>query len=103
MKDFRFSFIELPKFNKKEEDLLSIEDKWIYFLKNAKNLKVIPKNIVESEIKEAFKMLDKFDWSKEELDIYDKASIYRQDERGRIEQAWLEGKTEGKIEGKSEC
>ena len=50
-------FVELPKFNKTEQQLSSITDKWIYFLKNAANLKSIPQIFNEEEaIKQAFKM-----------------------------------------------
>ncbi len=101
-KDFRFSFVELPKFNKNERELATIEDKWIYFLKNAKNIKIIPENIQESDIKDAFELLDKYGWSKEELEIYDTISIYRQDERGRLEQAKVEGEKIGIEKGKTE-
>lgn len=39
------------------------------FKKNAKNLKAVPKVIVEKEIKEAFGILAAFKWSKKELDL----------------------------------
>ncbi|NSM56489.1 Rpn family recombination-promoting nuclease/putative transposase, partial [Wolbachia endosymbiont of Atemnus politus] len=32
LKDFSFTFIELPKFNKKEDQLENIIEKWCYFL-----------------------------------------------------------------------
>lgn len=102
-KDFRFTFIELPKFNKSEEQLDTIEDKWLYFLKNAKKLDKIPDAVVESEINEAFSILSKFGWSKKELEVYDTISVYKQDERGRLEQAELEGREKGKTEGKAEA
>jgi predicted transposase/invertase (TIGR01784 family) len=102
LQDFRFCFIELPKFNKTENELESISDKWIFFLKNAKNLKVIPEKIQESEIKSAFDIINEFNWTKEELEMYDTISIYRQDERGRLEQATIDGIAKGKIEGRIE-
>jgi hypothetical protein len=48
------NFIELPKFTKKEEDCQSLADKWIYFIKNAEDLRVIPENIEVEEIKLAY-------------------------------------------------
>ena len=102
LKDIYFNFVELPKFTKSEQELQTIEDKWIYFLKNAKNLEVVPETMKEPEIKTAFESLQKFGWNKEELEVYDNIAIYRQDERGRIEQAKIDGKFEGKIEGKIE-
>ncbi len=35
LKDFYFTFVELPKFTKKEHELTTLEDKWYYFLKHA--------------------------------------------------------------------
>ena len=111
LKDMYFNFVELPKFEKSEKELESIEDKWIYFLKNAKNLEVIPESMKnDPSIQSAFESLVKFGWKKEELELYDTVSMYRQDERGRIEQAKKEGLKEGeeigiekgKVEGKIE-
>jgi predicted transposase/invertase (TIGR01784 family) len=44
LKDLDFNFIELPKFRKKAHELETLIEKWVYFIKNAKNLKVIPSN-----------------------------------------------------------
>ena len=43
LRDIEFNFIELKKFTKSEEELESIIEKWIYFIKNADNLTMIPK------------------------------------------------------------
>ncbi|MDQ7084539.1 MAG: Rpn family recombination-promoting nuclease/putative transposase [Sulfurovum sp.] len=40
--DIELVFIELPKFDKTFEACESIEDKWIYFIKNARDLTVVP-------------------------------------------------------------
>jgi predicted transposase/invertase (TIGR01784 family) len=99
LKDLRFCFIELPKFQKEENKLESVEDKWIYFLKNANKLNKIPEVIREKEIQEAFNVLDKFGWSKEELEEYDAMSIALQDAHGRIEQALMDGEKIGMEKG----
>ncbi|OHD11046.1 MAG: hypothetical protein A2Y41_02835 [Spirochaetes bacterium GWB1_36_13] len=95
LKDLYFNFVELPKFEKTESELETIEDKWIYFLKNAKNLEVVPESMKEEEFKSAFETLKKYGWNKEELEVYDTISIYRQDERGRLEQAKIDGEKIG--------
>jgi predicted transposase/invertase (TIGR01784 family) len=97
--DFRFCFIELPKFTKREEELITIADKWIYFLKNAKKLKIMPSNVVEKEIQEAYSILDRFNWTVEEYDYYERYGVALQDARGRIEQGFMDGMKKGKIEG----
>jgi predicted transposase/invertase (TIGR01784 family) len=61
-------FVELPKFNKTELQLNSMTDKWIYFLKNAANLKYIPQTLNDEDaIKQAFQMATHL--NREELKI----------------------------------
>ena len=93
------NFVELPKFTKSLEELKDIKDKWIYFVKNAGTMKMIPRELEEpKELREAFAVANQMSWSKEELEAYDARGIYIQDERGRIEFALEEGKKQGKIE-----
>jgi predicted transposase/invertase (TIGR01784 family) len=97
--DFELNFVELTKFTKTLEELKDIKDKWIYFVKNAGTMKIIPRELEEpKELREAFEAAKQMKWSKEELEAYDARGIYIQDERGRIEYARKEGKEEGKIE-----
>lgn len=93
------NFVELPKFNKSLKELSDVKEKWIYFVKNASDLTIIPKEMEEpKEIREAFEVANQLSWTKEELDAYDKKGIYIQDERGRIEYAKEEGKKEKALE-----
>jgi predicted transposase/invertase (TIGR01784 family) len=90
--DFELNFVELPKFTKTLGELKDIKDKWIYFVKNAGDMTMIPKELEEpKELREAFETANQMRWSKEELDAYDARGIYIQDERGRIEYALEEG------------
>jgi predicted transposase/invertase (TIGR01784 family) len=94
--DFELNFVELPKFTKSLEELKDIKDKWIYFVKNAGTMKMIPRELQEpKELQEAFEVAKQMKWSKEELEAYDTRGIYIQDERGRIDYAREEGKEEG--------
>jgi predicted transposase/invertase (TIGR01784 family) len=87
LKDINFNFIELPKFKKELNECKTLTDKWIYFIKNAENLKVIPPNVDDEGLKEAYTLSDKHSWSKDELDSYDYFLMREQDERGRVELA----------------
>lgn len=98
IKDIEFNFIELPKFNKKQEELSSIIDQWVYFIKNAENIDVIPDNIADKGLKVAYQQADKHNWSVDELEAYDKIFIREQDDRGKVSFAHKEGIKEGKIE-----
>ena len=83
IKDIEFNFIELPKFNKSENQLNSIIDQWVYFIKNAENLDVIPENISDEGLKYAYQDAAKHNWTQAELDAYDYVFMREQDERGR--------------------
>ena len=100
--DMQYAFIQLTKFKKKEHELVTLVDKWTYFLKNAKKLKVIPDNTNDEGLKDAYEDAAKYNWTKEELLSYDVASMRVQDARGELEKATLDGKEEGLREGKEE-
>jgi predicted transposase/invertase (TIGR01784 family) len=87
LKDINFNFIELPKFNKDFKECETLTDKWIYFIKNAENLEVIPPDVTDEGLKEAYSESDKHNWTKEELETYDYFLMREQDERGRVELA----------------
>ncbi len=70
LKDLDFNFIELPKFNKTEAELDTLIDKWVYFIKNAETLTVIPANADDSGLKSAYTEADKHTWSKADLEAY---------------------------------
>ena len=84
LKDIEFNFIELPKFKKTESELVSIVDQWVYFIKNAENLNVIPVNLNDEGLKFAYEDADKHNWSKAELEAYDYVLMREQDDRGRL-------------------
>lgn len=103
LKDIQFSFIELPKFDKKEEELVTPIDKWAFFIKNATSLHVIPAFANEDEgLKTAFIEADKYQWTKEEIIAYDNVTIKVADEVQEklkvAENAKEEGKEEKEIE-----
>jgi len=83
IKDIGFTFIELPKFKKSASELTDIIDQWIYFLKNAKDLEVIPENVTDKGLKSAYWDAEKHNWKKKELAAYDYALMREQDERGK--------------------
>ncbi len=77
-----YNFIELPKFNKKLEEATSLVDKWIYFIKNASTLDVIPDNVTDKGLMQAYENAETHSWTKKELHDYDYASMRKQDEKG---------------------
>ncbi|MFZ4427716.1 MAG: hypothetical protein ACOYOO_11205 [Saprospiraceae bacterium] len=61
--------------------------KWIFFIKNADELEVMPDNVDDEGLKEAYEEAAQHNWTREEYDAYIYAGIRKQDERGRIELA----------------
>ena len=102
IRNMEFNFIELTKFNKTNIELNNIVDQWVYFIKNVENLDMIPENIQDKGLKEAYIDADKHNWTKTELEDYNKIFIKIRDEIGRIELAEEKGIEKGKIEGKIE-
>jgi len=85
--DLEFNFIELPKFREDELKIETLIEKWIYFIKNAPNLNVIPENVTDEGLKQAYVDADKHNWTKEELLSYDYASMRKADERSKTKRA----------------
>lgn len=84
-KDLKFRFIELKKFNKNAHELKSIIDKWTFFIKNAEKLEVMPENIDDEGLKQAYEEAAQHNWTKAAYDAYIYSGMREQDERGRVE------------------
>jgi len=92
IKDMEFTFIELPKFNLELNELKTLTEKWVYFIKNAENLEVIPENINDEGLKSAYEEANVQTWTQEELDAYEYAFMREEDERARLDKAEMKGK-----------
>jgi len=58
----------LPKFNKQVDELETLTDKWIYFMKNARSLEIVPSTMeTGSEIQQAFAIANQTNLNPEEL------------------------------------
>ncbi|TAE18654.1 MAG: Rpn family recombination-promoting nuclease/putative transposase [Bacteroidetes bacterium] len=80
LKDLDFNFIELPKFDKSEKELATLIDKWVYFIKNAPNLNVIPPNTDDKGLETAYNVADRHTWTKADLEAYEYAQMRETDE-----------------------
>ncbi|NEP79406.1 MAG: Rpn family recombination-promoting nuclease/putative transposase [Okeania sp. SIO3B3] len=96
-------FVELPKFPKKLEELETIADKWIYFVKSAPSLEVIPSNLAEiKEIEKALNIANMANLSRKELEEVHKREVFLEDRAGQIMLARQEGREEGREEGRQQ-
>ncbi len=100
LEDFEFTFIELPKFKKKLNELNSILDKWIYFIKNAGDLTLIPKEYEnKEEFLDAFEVAKQTSWNSEELKVYDYMALKEFDEINALRTAEEKGFNNGVKKG----
>ncbi|MGB3509056.1 MAG: Rpn family recombination-promoting nuclease/putative transposase [Microcoleaceae cyanobacterium] len=94
-------FVELPKFPKELEELETITDKWIYFMKSAPSLDVIPHTLAEiKEIEQALNIANQANLSRKELEEVHKREMFLEDRTGEIILARQEGIEEGLEVGK---
>ena len=105
LKDFSFSFLELPKFKKNINQLKTVVEKWAYFFKNAQETsdkdlrKIAGKDLI---IERAYNELDRYSWTSEELHNYDSIDMKRFADMAIFEGALLEGLAEGEKKGLAE-
>ena len=99
--DIELIFIELPKFKKDIKECKTIQDKWIYFIKNAGSLEFIPKNL-DKEIKKALEIVNEANLTKEELEIQHKRKEFIMIQKSAIQKAKNEGLKEGEKKAKIE-
>ena len=92
--DIQLQFIELPKFNKTIEECITTEDKWIYFIKNARDMDVAPA-FKDPNLKDAISIANTASMTKEELEIQDKREEFIFMQKSSIEKAKREGLEEG--------
>jgi len=103
LSDFEFSFIELPKFTKEIEELQTLLDKWIYFIKNANHLTFIPELYkTPKAFSDAFEIATQTSWDKQELEVYHYMSLKEFDEINALKTAERKGEVRGRKEGRQE-
>ena len=102
LKDFEFTFIELPKFKKEASELKTITDKWIYFIKNANNLEIIPDGFDDPDFVNAFEIANQVTWTSGELDVYEKISHKKWSDKHILESALERGFEQGMEKGRKD-
>jgi predicted transposase/invertase (TIGR01784 family) len=67
--------IELPKFRKEKENLITLQDKWLYTLKNMESLPEYPEEMNENIFKELYKKASIENLTEEEMKTYRKSVL----------------------------
>jgi predicted transposase/invertase (TIGR01784 family) len=101
LKHMDFYFLELQKFNKTEDQLVTPIDRWAFMLKSAADLDHIPSQLQHDKpLQKALKELDRAGWTVQDLETY-RLSLEVLYENENAKDAWIEaGKAEGKMEEK---
>ncbi|MEG4507862.1 Rpn family recombination-promoting nuclease/putative transposase [Microcoleus sp. F6_B4] len=98
--DIELIFIELPKFNKQLDELETLTDKWVYFMKNAPSLEVVPQTMeTVSEIQQAFAIANETNLNPEELADLEARERYILDQQGILRKGIEEGMQQGMQQG----
>jgi predicted transposase/invertase (TIGR01784 family) len=93
-------FIDLPNFNKQWDQLETLTDKWVYFMKNAPSLEVVPSTMENvSEIQQAFAIANETNLNAEELKDLEDRERYIMDQHGILRKGIEEGLAQGREEG----
>jgi len=92
-----FAFVELPKFNKPLDELETTLDKWLYALKNIKNMTQMPRQYANSEFALLFSTARLAKLSKEEQKMIDEAQKAKWDNYAIHKAAVDSGLRQGRI------
>jgi predicted transposase/invertase (TIGR01784 family) len=99
--DIELVFVELPKFHKEADRLETLADKWLYFLKCARQLDVVPESMnLVPEIKKAFEVANEVNLTPEQIEDMEMQEMFIHDQRNAIKKALNQGRQEGLEEGK---
>ena len=98
LNDMSYAFVELSKFVKTLDELVTAEDYWIYMMKHAPEMREAPRDAPE-EVKQAYELLERHNWTSEERLAYEKAKIGLMDDLDTIRTARKEGREEGEQMG----
>jgi len=96
LSDIMYYFIELPKFGKEADELETVLERWVWFLKKAGELEDIPENFQDQPFSHAFEKALVVNMDREEFELYEKAGMALTDAKGAIELAREEGRWEEK-------
>ena len=99
--DIELIFIELKKFTKTEAQCQGIRDDWIFFLKNAGDLAMIPENLPET-VQSAYEVSNEAGMSKEELEMQYKHKEWISIQVSALSLAEKKGEARGEVKGKTE-
>lgn len=97
-----YIYLEMPKFQKTEDELETMADKWLYALKNLPRLLERPAALQERIFKKFFDVAEIGNLSKEEYAKYFESEKVYYDNDGAIRTAEAKGIAKGRAEGRAD-
>lgn len=105
-----YVYVEIPKFNKKEDELESMYDKWMFVLKNLSSLMSRPASLQERVFTRLFEQAEISKFNPQELKMYeDSVNAYRDiinairtAEKKKFAEGEAEGMAKGMAKGRAE-
>jgi predicted transposase/invertase (TIGR01784 family) len=98
--DIELVFVELPKFDKSLEELETLTDKWLYFLRYAQRLQAVPPSMETiPPLQRAFNVARSSNLSRQELEELERREMFIHDSRNAILKAQQVGEQIGEQRG----
>jgi predicted transposase/invertase (TIGR01784 family) len=96
--DIELVFVELPKFSRELDELGTLTDKWLYFLRSANKLKTAPPSLGKvPALHHAFEVAKQSKLSKKELELLEKREMFLHDNRNAILKARQDGDKQARV------
>ena len=97
-----YVYLEMPKFKKTEDELVSMYDKWLFVLKNLTRLMERPVALQERVFTRLFEQAEISRFTPDETRIYEESLKHYRDMRNVVNSAERRGREEGREEGRKE-
>ncbi len=97
-----FKYVEIAKFNKTEDELVTLYDKWLYVLKNLSRLDKRPAALKEKIFTKLFEEAEIAKFTPTELKEYEDSLKAYRDVKNSIDTALEKGRAEGRAEGRAD-
>jgi len=94
-----FIYLEMPKFVKKETELATHYDKWLYLLKNLNQFREIPSILQERIFRKVFDIAEVSKLSEEDMKTYEASLKYKRDWKNALDTILEEGMQKGMEKG----
>jgi predicted transposase/invertase (TIGR01784 family) len=94
-----FKFLQMPLFNKTEDQLETHFDKWVYFLKHLEDFDHIPAILNEPIFQKGFEIAEVSHLNSDQYDAYLKSVLSYNEAKAALDTAFMDGEKKGKEAG----